>query len=148
MSKEYNIRTGKQAEEASNMNQIETDNLLCFLSLSREIVWTVMPVKEIMCAKRSTQLGDTKICNTHSHWRNLDIQNQWMLFSSLYTKTSNLTGQDSFLHTQVAKIVSQPLMHNLAVVRPIEVISSCVVWGDGCHCCHLIPTHLFYLYVT
>jgi hypothetical protein len=58
------------------------------------------------------------------------IQLGRMLLTGFYTKTSNLAGRDSYLPTQLPLEISKPLMHYLAVIRPVECILSRLVWGD------------------
>jgi hypothetical protein len=117
--------------------------MLRFLTLTGKATETVMPPKEFQCGKRSTELGDAKIRNTCARLRNLYILHQRMLFTSLYTKTSNLTGQDSFLPTQISENISRTLLHHLAVIRPVEVILSRVLWGDD-----VAALYDTYLYVS
>jgi hypothetical protein len=104
--------------------------VLRFFSHTGKMQESLMPVKQVACSKRGTELGDTKIRNTRSRRRNLDIQLGKVLYSSCYTKTSELTGQDSYLPTQLPTEISRPLVHYLAVVRPVECILSRVVWGE------------------
>ncbi|KIL54330.1 hypothetical protein M378DRAFT_182579, partial [Amanita muscaria Koide BX008] len=103
---------------------------LRFLTHSSKVVQTLMPVLQIICGKRGTELADAKIRNTCSRSRNLYVQLGRLLFTGCYTKTSNLAGRDSYLPTQLPLEISQPLIHYLAVIRPVECILSRVVWGD------------------
>ncbi|KAF8225498.1 hypothetical protein L208DRAFT_1380610 [Tricholoma matsutake] len=74
---------------------------LHFLTCSGKVVEILMPIMQVACTKCGTKLGDTKICNIRSRRQNLDIHLNRMLFTGCYTKTSNLTGQDSYLLTQL-----------------------------------------------
>ncbi|KAF8229859.1 hypothetical protein L208DRAFT_1284520, partial [Tricholoma matsutake] len=58
-------------------------------------------------------------------------------------KTSNLTGQDSFLPTQTSENISRPLIHYLVTICPIKVMFCCVVWGDK-----VAAIYDMYLYVS
>jgi hypothetical protein len=107
--------------------------ILRFFSLTagvQEVLMPLMQVASTAATRRGTEFSDTKIRNIPSRRRNICIQLGKVFNIAGYTKTSELTGHDSYLPAMLPEEISVPLVHYLAVVRPIECLLSRILWGE------------------
>ena len=103
-------------------------SLIRFFSAAREIQERLMPLLQIASKTRGTELADTSIRNCTSHTRTLMIYNGRLYNNMAYTKTTELTEHNSFLPCLIPEEISRPLIHYLAIIRPVEILLSGELW--------------------
>lgn len=79
---------------------------------------------------RAPEHVDNKIRNS---WRlrNLFMRDGEMWMITQYTKTSNITGHDSFLPMLIPTRLAQLLQKYLLIFRPLELVLANSIWGEA-----------------
>jgi hypothetical protein len=91
---------------------------------------SAMAMTQIVSGNRGTELSDTKISNSPSRLRNLNVHQSRLYINDFYTKTSKPNEHDSYLPSMLPTELGQPLVHYLANNRHIETILSRVMGED------------------
>lgn len=118
-----------------------TNAIIRFLSYAEKMVEIIMLLFQLICGKRGAEIADAKIRNTRSCERSFVIQLECMIFIARQTKTSNMTGQDSYLPTRLPDELALLLIHYLVTVRPLERIFAHILYGEDSAA--LYHTYLF-----
>ena len=116
-------------------------SLIRFFSASRAIQERLMPLLQIASKTRGTELADTCIRNSSSRSRTLMVYNGRLYNNMAYTKTTELMEHNSFLPCLIPEEISRPLIHYLAVIRPVEILLSGKLWSQEQQKAY--QTHLF-----
>jgi hypothetical protein len=115
--------------------------ILRLFSTMGTIQETLLLLIRIVSSNRGTELSDTKISNSTSRLRNLNVHQGRLYNNGAYSKTTELMQLDSYLPCLLPEEISRPLVHYLATIRPIEQLLSRQIWDDSIAA--LYPTYLF-----